>query len=454
MASSATSGKFRALVPVPKASDTDYTYRLMCCSDQNWYYPAAGGAMTTYKLAGMSSSTGRVPWAVNNSTIYLLDGTTLKTIDPWADPPAVTTPAEDAGTFPTNCNMLAAYAGRLVMAQRRGHQWNMSKVGAWLNWDTGADPNNPTRAVSGGSSEIGEFLEPVNAIAPWGDEYCLWGCDNAIYNMTGDPNYGGRFFPVSRQIGVIGPDAWCFTPERYFLFLDWSGMYMLPPGGAGDPEPFSREKLPSDLRNIDPVTYDAVLEFDPQHNGMLLAILPVTGATDNDVGEHWWIDWPTKSFWKLSFPLGEEPRFFSQFAWTTGYDHSLFLGCDDAYLRAFDDTATTDDGTTITAYCDMGPINLGGSNYWQGGIQKITGVLAGDSGNVTWNLFVSNSAEGAADAASSTADATGTWSAGRNRTKDPRVRGAAAIVQLSGSTRWAFESATLTVAELGKIRGT
>ncbi|MFH1184716.1 MAG: hypothetical protein V1755_06710 [Chloroflexota bacterium] len=448
----AGSSRFRAVIPVPAVDEENYAYRLMCCTSNDWYYPVAGAGMTTFKLDGMTSTTGRVPWAVFNSIIYLLDGTTLRTLDPWDASPSIDNVVASAGTIPTNCNLLAAYAGRLVMAQRRGHQWNLSKVGDWTNWDTGADPNDPVRAFSGATSDIGELQEPLNALAPWGDEFMLMGCDNSIWNMTGDPGYGGKLFPVSRQIGVIGPDAWCFTPERYFLFLDWSGMYMIPPGGTGDPVPFSREKLPSDLRNIDPVTYDCVLRFDPQHNGMLLAIMPITGSSELGAGEHWWIDWPTQSFWKLQFPAGEEPRFYEQFAFATGYDHSLFMGCDDSYLKAFDDTAPDDDGTDITAYLDIGPIRISGDEYSDGVVQQLTATLAGDSADVTWNLFVGADAEAAADAASGTADSTGTWSAGRNYWDHPRKRGGAFILQLSGSGQWALESVHAVLLKGGKQR--
>jgi len=444
---SAGATKFRALVPVPKASDTTYEYRLMCAAGNKWYYPVSGGAMTEWATGTLTSTAGRVPWVVRNSKVYYLDSGTLKVMDPYA--PSLDTVVATAGSIPSSCDILRKYRDRLVMAKKRTQLWYMSRQSDYEDWDYTADSDDTQRALWASSTDLGTIQEPINAVAPWHDDYCVFGMDNSIWILRGDPAYGGQMNILSDEVGIISDDAWAYTPEGDLMFLDWSGLFLMPRGG-GEIVPFSREKLPKDLWHVNPGSYDAVLRYDPPHCGFLLAITPVTGASEADPGEHWWIDWPTKSIWQLEFPWAKSPRFFEQFAFTAGSDHVLGLGCEDGVLRQFDDDGTDDDGTAIEAYCDIGPFRVGGNDYQTGILRELIGTLGKNSDDCTWKLFLEDTAEDCATA--TTATQTGTWSGGRNRSKYPRRRGGAGLLQLYGAGLWEFESAVAVIQAAGKQR--
>jgi len=442
---SAGGNHFRCLAPVPKADDSDYTYRLMCAAGQKWYYPVNGGTMTEWVTGTLASSTGRVGWAVIDSLLYYLDAGTFKKMDPFA--PSLANLVAAAGALPTDCDLLCRYNGRLTAAPFRGQLWYMARQSDPTDWDYTADSDDPQRAVWSASCDLGSLQDPLCAFAPLGDTELVFGCDNSMWVLRNDPCWGGAIDNVSRELGIVGPDAWCYTPDKSLLFVDFSGVYILPPR-ANSPQPFSREKLPSDLRNMDPGTYDVVLRYDPQHFGFLLGLVPLTGASESDPGEHWWIDWPTQSFWQISFPTAKTPRFYEEFHYEAGTDDVLALGCEDGVLRMFDDDGD-DDGDDVTGYCSIGPFQLGDA-YHEGMLRELIGVLGKTSGDLTWKLFTADDAETCALA--STAKDTGTWSGGRNRSKHPRRRGQAAVLQLYGTECWEFEQAVAVLTTLGKHR--
>jgi hypothetical protein len=440
---------FRCMCPVPKVTDAGYNYTLMCAQGAKWYYPAiSGGAMTEWATGTLTDTSGRVAWAVRNSKLYYMDGSTLKIMDPYA--PSLASVEASAGTLPENCDLLRLYRDRLVTAQKRGQVWYMSRQGDATDWNYLADSSDAQRAIWSGVADAGTLQQPLNAIAPWGDDYCVFGCDNSLWILRGDPAFGGEIDNISRQVGIVGDDAWAFSPENDLVFVDWSGVYILPAGGNSPPVPFSQEKLPKDLWSIDAGANEVVLRYDSVHHGFLLAITPVAGTSEASPGEHWWLDWPTKSFWQFSFPWAKAPRFFEQYAWTSTYEHVLALGCDDGAARMFDDDGADDDGTAIVAKCSIGPFRVGGSDYQAGLIREIIGTLGTGSADCTWSLFGGTSAEAADDNA--TADRTGTWSAGRNASVHPRLRAGAAMLQISGSGLWELEGATLILQPAGKQR--
>lgn len=437
---------------VAESSASDYGYGFMTAVGNALYLGnQAAGALASWPTGTLSSTSGRIPWTTKNGVLYILDGGTLKTIEPWT--PAIANVTATAGSIPTGCDLLRRYRGRFVMAGHRDVAWYMSRVDDPTDWDYTVDWEDPARAVASTVAEAGELGGPINAIIPFRDDHCVFGCDNSLWVLRGDPGDGGRIDALSRQIGVICDDAWCYTPEGILLFMDFSGLYALAPGAGSWPEPISRDKLPADLRNLNPYTSDVVMEFDPQHDGVLIQVAPRddwTSTSSQDDPVYWWYDLPTQSFWEWTFPTASAPRWMAPFAWSAGYDQVLLLACDDGYMRNLDDITTTDDGTTVTGYCDVGPIRLGGDDYRDGQLQELIGTIGASSASITWKLYTANSCEACAQA--TTPIATGTWAAGRGNSEHPRRRAGAAMLRLHGTGLWEFETAHMRVATVGKQR--
>jgi hypothetical protein len=123
------------------------------------------------------------------------------------------------------------------------------------------------------------------------------------------------------------------------------------------------------------------------------------------------------------------------------------------------DTSTTDSHVLI------GPLRIGVVNQ-SGLLQTIHGVIAANSGTVTWRIVGAKTAEEACDngkaaitAALASTDfddyvlADGTWEEGRSYTSYPRVRMPWIVLWLSSTEQWAYESVILEIVpQFGRIR--
>ena len=126
------------------------------------------------------------------------------------------------------------------------------------------------------------------------------------------------------------------------------------------------------------------------------------------------------------------------------------MGCKDGYVRMYADASETDTGEEIDNYVLIGPFRVW--NGWEQGIvQELDAVLANDSGDVTWSLYVGDTAEAAAT--STSAFATGTWSAGLNYKVRPRAAGDWAVLRLESADTnrgWAMEHVLAVLEQRGE----
>jgi hypothetical protein len=132
-----------------------------------------------------------------------------------------------------------------------------------------------------------------------------------------------------------------------------------------------------------------------------------------------------------------------------GEQRHVVFGSYDGYVRRFSDAATTDDGTAISSYVEIGPLRMGETGH-EGMLLELAGSLDESSGDVTWAIMSGDTAEAAS--ASATAKVTGIWSAGRNNRVGVRVRDVACKLKLSSTARWAMEGAFAVFGPGGRIR--
>jgi len=355
--------------------------------------------------------------------------------------------AHTYGIPPCGCQVICTYRDRLVLAGPN-HIWYMSRQGDPTDWDYGADPDDVARAVASTTAEAGSIGEPIVALIPHSDDYLVIGCQRSVWVLRGDPAIGGQIQALTREIGIQGPDAWCKLPDGSLLFLSRDGLYVLPPGGVNFPVEFSREKLPKELLDVDTSANAVSMAYDSRDRGVHLFITPTAGTT----GEHWWIDWATKTFWPVAFGDDDhQPLVAVDHAPNLSSDHYVHLGGGDGYVRRFSDDATTDDATDaepIVSSVVYGPLPIAPPGM-TGIVDEIFAILDASSGDLDWELAFADTAEGTLTAIAS---ATGTWVAGRNRSQRVRYRGAAAALTLSATTQWAIESVAVAIKPGGPIR--
>ena len=360
------------------------------------------------------------------------------------------------GTMPVGCPLVALYRDRLVWAGSYTEPQivTMSRQGDPHDYDISQE--DPQRAVSGSLSDAGKFAAPLTAMAPFSDDMMVFWGRSQTWVLRGDMAFGGQIDSVSYDIGCIAPGAWTWTPEGALVFLSHAGLYVLAPGAQGVPESLSRERLPQELLNIDVTSNTPLIGYSIQNQGIYILNVPASGAGGTLLSyEHWFYSWRFGAFWPMTLSESHAPLSVldRKFMMSAG-DSTFILGGQDGYIRGFHKDNAADDGEEIVSYCNLGPYRLSKDPTREGIITGMVPVMAEDSGRVDWILYVDTTNETTAKSLSSRANGSFTGG-GLQYRPSVRVRGAAAMMRLKNgevNEAWAYESATLEIAESGKLR--
>ncbi|GIW59964.1 MAG: hypothetical protein KatS3mg087_1030 [Patescibacteria group bacterium] len=359
------------------------------------------------------------------------------------------------GTVPANNKIVVTWRDRLVFAgsDDSPHNWFMSRSGDpedWLFGDT-----DPSAAVSGTTGLAGEVGEPITALIPHRDTCLYIGTANSMWIMLGDPAAGGELTQLSKNIGVVSQQAWTYTPNFELVFLSRDGLYIVSePCGKSPPQSLSRERLPAELLMLSQETSYVTLGWDYLHRGIHVFVSPKSGGR----GQHWFVDWENKGFWRMSIDESFMPIvshiYYSEF----GGDSTLLIGCKDGQIRRFHSAFWRDDDKAIKSFYTIGPINLGGQEYFEGIITEIESALAMDGGHPVVKVAVADYAAAFLDLDIDN-DSKIKYSGrlqfdGLNPKIHPRVKGSAGmlIVMNDLDPPWILESLVVSVRPGGKRR--
>lgn len=409
---------------------------------------------STVTASSPVTSTGAYNAAAHNGKLYLADSV-LRAYDPVTG--VVVNVAATAGTIPTAQPLVCMYRDRIFLAGTN-HLWYASRQGDPTDWNFGANPEDPGRAVAGAVAAAGLVGDVPKALIPVRDGALVFACENSLWVLRGDPATG-TMRQVSGDVGMIAPDAWAQSPDGLIAFLSNDGVYLWGAGSDQAPTRLSEERLPEELREVSVTSNTVTMAWDSVGRGFHLFITPTTAT----LGEHWWIDVTRKTFWPVAFATGHQPTAIARIE--PGGLSEVVLGCKDGYLRKFDVSAATDDSTAFQSHVVAGPVRLASSDVQDAILTELHGTIASiTSSSVTWRLVVGSSAEAVAAAATAGVAAvlagstptgvftSGTWTSGRNRVSRPRARGAWVAVWLSSAGKWAYESAALVAEQLGRLR--
>ena len=356
------------------------------------------------------------------------------------------------GNVPIGCPLVVTYRDRMVMAGPpvAPHSWYMSRQGDPLDWDYGADAGDAGRAVAGINTESGLLGDPIYALIASGDEYLIFGCENSMWVLRGDPTYGGGLQSLDRNIGIVDKGAYCHGPNGEVIFLSRDGLYNVAPGGGGA-QSMSRERIPDELLRLDRAVFEINLAYDVINRGVIIS---VAGRANGGTVRNYWYDWETKGFFPESPALTSyDATSMLAFNATASSDTGVYHGCRDGYVRKHNRWATRDDDDAYSSYIDIGPIRSG-TDYEDGYVHELVGVTSQDSSDVAFALYVGDHHEQAQEA--TTAFYSGTWDVqGRNYTHRPRARAGSFKIRVSnGETgkAWCFESIQATLGPGGTQR--
>ena len=355
------------------------------------------------------------------------------------------------GSVPAGCRLVVRYRDRLVLAgdPLDPNEYYMSRQGDPLDFlfseiDVGA-------AVKGSNSDAGRVGDPITAMMTYSDDYLFFGGRSSLWLMRGDPAAGGRVDNVSHTIGVLSAKSWCHGPKGELIWLSRDGMYQSNPECMScEPISISREKLPRELIDINPDLTTVTMEFDVRDRCVHIFLTPINATTGV---RHWCYDWTYKAFFPITFASTDHyPTVIKRLDAADAEDCCVLMGGFGGGVRRFSWTSGCDDDATLSSYVDIGPMGLGSSGYHEGQVEQMAITMAEASGSVTWAVYASGSAEEVV--ASTTNPSTGTFTGGGQTTVYPMRRGGAWRLRFTGTTgyRWAMESATAVLRELGKQR--
>jgi hypothetical protein len=357
----------------------------------------------------------------------------------------------DAGSpAPTTCPLVCLYRDRLVFAgaEDAPHVAYASRISAPTDYSYGDSSDDPARAwYLGASSQEGTVGHPITALIPVSDDLLVFGCSDKIMILRGDVTYQGQMDVVSHNYGILGPRAraWCYGPAGEVFAIGKTGLFMMPPT-MNAVIPMSDEVLPRELKNIDTNSNTVLMNYDLEAGGIHIFVTPNAGG---QTPEHWFFTYSNgKGFWPVTLPTNHEA--FSIYG-PDPVNGTTIWGSRNGYLRNYNPTSETDEGTAIDSYIYYGPIRTSGNDYRDGFITEVFGVLASGSGDVTWELYVADACEGAVDA--TTAFDTATWSGdGLTFKSRPRARAGAFTVKVkkgSDTRAWSLDRLNAVVMPAG-----
>jgi len=359
------------------------------------------------------------------------------------------------GVVPTNEPLVACYRDRIVLGGQ-SHIVYCSRSTDPTDWDYGAEWENQAKAVAFQLEDAGCIGEIPKAIIPWNDKALVIACENSIWVLRGDPATG-QVMNVSREIGIIAPEAWAMSPDGTMVFLSYDGVYIWQVASNSAPQRFSEERMPRQLRNVSKSTNRITMAYDQVGRGYHLYITPDSGD-----GLHWFIDLTNRAFWPVRLQDDHQP--YAAARDIEGGLAETYIGCKDGYIRKFDDSAANDDGSNIESHVLIGPIRQSNNDVIDAMLAEIHGITGETSGSVTYRIVAGDSAEETVDTAKTGIDDalagntingvafSGTWTAGRNRVQRPRVRKPWFVLWISSTAEWAYEAVAIQSRILGRHR--
>ena len=284
-----------------------------------------------------------------------------------------------------------------------------SRTGNYADWSMSYDISDVTRPFVMQLSEAGELGDNVVALIPHKDAYLLAATASSIWIVRGDPVADGSLHNLSRDIGIVGPRAWCRDHLDRYYFLSSHGLYTVSASGDGI-QGLSENTIPQELTGV--TDANTVLEYDHATRSVLIHI-PTADVS-------WLFETERQGFWPFSADY-------------TG------------------------------SHVAIGPLLMNdGETY--GRLLRLHGITAVDSDDVTWRVLVADTAEQVcanaklaieamvAGNAPTNIHSSGTWSEGVNHRAYPRARGIFMILLVSSAGEWGWEGAVCVTEPSGKWR--
>lgn len=426
---------------------------IVAVSNGDVFVAAAGDPSWTATTNNSASSpslntTGVVYSAANQQKLYFADGTHYRFYNPITN--SVETWLATQGSLPVDGSgntprLICTWRGRTVVSGLMfdAQNWFMSRVNVPTDFDYGPVSFSPAQAVAGNNSPLGMVGDVVTGLCPYNDDLLIFFGDHTIWIMRGDPMAGGQIDLVTDAIGGVWGVPWTKDPYGTVYFVsNRCGIYSLVPGQQ--PQRIS-QAIENLLTQIDTGANTIRLLWDDTFQGLHVFVTPTLAAAATT---HFFWEMRSNAWWQDVYTdPNMNPLTCCTFDGNNPGDRVPLIGSWDGYVRAISPTATDDDGIPIASSVLIGPILSKDLDEML--CKDLQAVLGTGSGNVTFDIYLGRTAEGALASGSVRS---GTWTAGRNLSTLIRRSAHAIYVKISATGGWSLEQVRARLAPQGKIR--
>ncbi|HML73318.1 MAG TPA: hypothetical protein PKB02_02360 [Anaerohalosphaeraceae bacterium] len=380
------------------------------------------------------------------------------------------------GQMPPIATQVKRYKDRacLIGNTQDPHQYYQARQGNPYDWRYAADDESSPYA--GGNSHAGKVGDPIVSQIPFRDDYMVYGGTSSMWLLRGNAASGGSMDELTRETGIVSPEAYCLGPNNELYWMGINGIYKMTADFAITC--LTKDKIPQFAKELglNPTIHEITMAWDKRRDGIMVRVTSIYDGSSSG----YWYDFRTGGFYPEDYP--DVCGAFSQFYYDADSPgmRRLMLGCKDGYIRFHDDNYKSDDVglnngeqafEAIVSYAVMGPFNMSANFGYENVIKNIKLLLAGglangtqpDTGPVDWAVYTGQSAEELLehfdvdwDDAVKTYPQYGTVSSqGASAVLPCRMRGAFGLIVIGNNsihTTWAMERVYAEIEQGGKAR--
>lgn len=263
---------------------------------------------------------------------------------------------------PLGITLLINWRNRLMGA---GQQSNpnvvyAARVGDPYDWNYGA--LDSAGAFVDDPAQSGRISDPVTALIPYSNDYCIISTAHAQDMYEGDPGFGGSLVRVSENMGIVGKDAWAVDPEGYLYFVATGGLFRVYPifEVYRPPENLTKNKWNQFFEGVAPSSTVTSLAWDADSHYLWMFF---TSLTANAPSTHLVYDSRWGGLWPEVYGSSEANNngpfcSYEYLGVNSPNSRTILLGGWDGYVRRQSKAlgALDDDGTPIESYVVLGPV--------------------------------------------------------------------------------------------------
>jgi hypothetical protein len=291
--------------------------------------------------------------------------------------------------------------GRIILnSMWNPNQWIAGRQGNPLDWlTTQTDVGSP---VSSQTSKAGLVGNPIITPISYKDGYLLFGCENQMWVLRGDVS-NGIMTRLSDNEGIFSPTSFCWDKKQNLWFVSSDGICVLTPDAivnGGSVVNMTKNRLPNLFRELklNRRTDRISMGYDKIRNGIKVSIM----QSDGEWGFTLWLSLAEGEDGQIR--LGIFPQKYADDKYRTSAMHyfdshdankrNLLCGCNDGYIRQYDEDYKSDDDTdAIEAWVTIGPMVATDKTRQRLELNEVSLKMGNGTDGITAEIYKHDNAE-------------------------------------------------------------